>query len=159
MPDPKNDDLTLKTGSSDPVATYKEILRNVLDNRPSGTRQRLAAAIGKNRSFISQISSPTYPTPIPVEHVERIIELCHFAPSEREGFLAAYRAAHPRRFKRLERATERQLNLRVPDLGRDDLNRAFDRAMVEIAQRMARLMAGVQDEKGGRTGIDRKPIT
>ena len=152
MPDPKPDGRQPRTGSSDPVATYKEILRNVLDNRPSGTRQRLAEAIGKNRSFISQISSPTYPTPIPVEHVERIIELCHFAPSERAGFLEAYRAAHPRRFKRLERATDRQLKLSVPDLGRDALNQAFDRAMVEIAQRMARLMSGVEDEKNSRNG-------
>ena len=141
-----------KTDTTDPVATYKEILRNVLDNRPSGTRQRLAEAIGKNRSFISQISSPTYPTPIPVEHVERILELCHFAPHERKSFLEAYRAAHPRRFKRLVRETGRELKLSVPDLGRDDLNQAFDRAMAEIAQRMARLMAGVRDDKDGSDG-------
>ena len=34
----------------------RRILRNVLDRRPSGTRQRLANALGKNRSFVSQIS-------------------------------------------------------------------------------------------------------
>ena len=138
--------------ATDPVATYKQVLREVLDNRPSGTRQRLAEAIGKNRSFISQISSPTYPTPIPVEHVEQIIELCHFSPHERKSFLEAYRAAHPRRFKRLVHETDRQLTLSVPDLGAHDLNQAFDRAIVEIAQRMARLMAGVRDEKDGRDG-------
>ena len=30
------------------VETYKTMLRNVLDRRPSGTRQRLATALGKN---------------------------------------------------------------------------------------------------------------
>ena len=152
MLDSKSAGRSLKNGSTDPVATYKEILRKILDNRPSGTRQRLAEAIGKNRSFISQISSPTYQTPIPVEHVERIMDLCHFAPNERKAFLEAYRAAHPRRFKRLDRTPDRELKLSVPDFGRDDLNQAFDRAMVEIAQRMARLMAGVRDDKNGRDG-------
>lgn len=31
-----------------PLAAYKSILRAVIDNRPSGTRQRLAEALGKN---------------------------------------------------------------------------------------------------------------
>src|SRR4029079_8563721 len=34
------------------VALYKRLLADVIDGRPSGTRQRLAAALGKNRSFI-----------------------------------------------------------------------------------------------------------
>ena len=43
------------------VADYKVILRRVLDNRPSGTRLKLAAALGKNRSTASPESpSPTY---------------------------------------------------------------------------------------------------
>lgn len=138
--------------SADLVAAYKQILKSVLDNRPSGTRQRLAEAIGKNRSFISQISSPSYPTPIPVEHVERIMDLCHFAPHEKKVFLEAYSAAHPRRSKRLGRTSDRELTLSVPDLGRDDLNRAFDRAILEIAERMAHLMAGVRDDEDGGNG-------
>ena len=71
------------------VAEYKSILSEVLDRRPSGTRQRLAAALGKNRSFISQISSALYPTPIPYGHLETIFEICHFNRMERERFLAA----------------------------------------------------------------------
>ena len=50
------------------VAAYKRVLQDVLERRPSGMRQRLAEALGKNRSFISQISNPTYPTPIPAQH-------------------------------------------------------------------------------------------
>ena len=81
------------------VALYKRLLQAVLEKRPSGMRQRLAEALGKNRSFISQISNPAYPTPIPAQHVDAILEICHFAPAEREQFLAAYRRAHPQRLR------------------------------------------------------------
>ena len=37
---------------------YKQILADVLDLRPSGTRSALAAALGKNRSFFSHIVNP-----------------------------------------------------------------------------------------------------
>ena len=83
------------------VAAYKRVLQDVLERRPSGMRQRLAVALGKNRSFISQISNPTYPTPIPAQHVEAIFEICHFSPPERERFLDAYRQAHPQRLRTL----------------------------------------------------------
>ena len=56
------------------VAAYKRILQKVLDSRPSGMRQRLAESLGKNRSFISQISNPAYPTPIPAQHIDTIFE-------------------------------------------------------------------------------------
>ncbi len=49
------------------VADYKVILRRVLDNRPSGTRLKLAAALGKNRSFVTQITNPAYLVPIPAK--------------------------------------------------------------------------------------------
>ena len=40
------------------VAEYKRILLRVLDLRPSGMRQRLADALGANRSFVSEITNP-----------------------------------------------------------------------------------------------------
>ena len=54
----------------------------VLDRRPSGTRQRLADALGKNRSFVSQITNPAYQTPIPAQHFDPIFEICHFSAQE-----------------------------------------------------------------------------
>ena len=78
-----------KAADANPVAAYKQLLKEALDRRPSGMRQRLAKAIGKNRSFVSQISNPAYPTPIPAEHVDRILEVCHFAPEERAAFMKA----------------------------------------------------------------------
>jgi len=82
---------------ADSVGAYKGVLKRVLDTRPSGTRHRLAIALGKNRSFISQIANPVYAVPIPVQHLETIFEICHFTAADRREFLAAYAEAHPRR--------------------------------------------------------------
>ena len=49
---------------------YKTLLREVLDNRPSGTRSCLAAALGENRSFVTQITGPAHPVPIPAGHID-----------------------------------------------------------------------------------------
>ena len=76
--------------SDEAVARYKAILQRVMENRPSGTRQRLAGALGKNRSFVSQIANPAYSTPIPAGHLDTIFEICHFSPEERRQFLDAY---------------------------------------------------------------------
>src|ERR1044071_2202667 len=103
---------------ADHVAAYKRVLQQALDNRPSGMRQRLAEALGKNRSFISQISSPSYPTPIPAQHIERIFEICHFSPQDRDRFLEAYRQAHPRRLRVIgHQERHRRTTLTLPDLG------------------------------------------
>ena len=75
--------------SQELIAAYKAILRDILDRRPSGMRQRLAEALGKNRSFITQIANPAYQTPIPAQHVHAIIQVCHFSVQEKERFLAA----------------------------------------------------------------------
>ena len=78
----KNDEP--ETESHEAVAEYKRILAGVLDQRPSGTRQRLADALGKNRSFVTQMTSPSYPTPIPHRHLASVLSVCHFTPEERE---------------------------------------------------------------------------
>ena len=63
-----------KEMKSDSVGAYKRVLADVLDRRPSGTRQRLAAALGKNRSFVTQITNPAYPVPVPVQHLSVIFD-------------------------------------------------------------------------------------
>jgi hypothetical protein len=128
-------------GESATVATYKRVLQDVLERRPSGMRQRLAEALGKNRSFISQISNPIYPTPIPAQHVEAIFEICHFAPPERERFLAAYRRAHPQRLRVLNHQDRvRRVTLTLPDLEDEQKNRRLEAALAELAERIAQLM-------------------
>ena len=119
--------------AADAVRRYKSILRQVLEARPSGTRQRIATALGKNRSFVSQISNPSYSTPIPARHVELIIEICHFSPSERGEFLVAYRQAHPGRLSASDvRARLRQHTILLPDLGNAEKNRKADRLIGEF---------------------------
>ena len=123
------------------VAAYKRVLQDVLERRPSGMRQRLAVALGKNRSFISQISNPTYPTPIPAQHVEAIFEICHFSPPERERFLEVYRQAHPQRLRTLGHQDRvRRITLTLPDLEDEQKNRRLDAALSDLAERIAQLI-------------------
>jgi hypothetical protein len=134
-----------EAGEVTAVAEYKRIFREVLDKRPSGMRLRLAHAMGKNRSFVSQISNPTYPVPIPIQHLNTIFEVCHFPPSAKAAFLAAYARAHPRRMNRLDEIPrERTVILHLPDLGSAKRNAQLDALMQEFARR---LTAVLQDEK------------
>jgi hypothetical protein len=127
------------------VAEYKRIFKEVLDSRPSGMRIRLAHAMGKNRSFVSQISNPAYPVPVPVQHLNTIFEVCHFSPQAKAAFLRAYARAHPRRVGRLsETPRERTITLRLPDLGSSKRNAQIEALMQEFARK---LIAILQDEQ------------
>ncbi|MEQ1955649.1 hypothetical protein [Mesorhizobium sp. CN2-181] len=129
QPEPKDAEAAIRA--------YKTILSMVIDQRPSGTRQRLADALGKHRSFVTQITSPTYSTPIPSKHLQTIFSVCHFSAQERDAFLADYRAAHPGKAAQeagLRRT--RHISLVVPDLGDDKQNAALDRAVNEFIQRI-----------------------
>ena len=127
--------------SQELIAAYKAILRDVLDRRPSGMRQRLAEALGKNRSFITQIANPAYQTPIPAQHVHAITQVCHFSVRERDKFLDAYHRAHPRRLLLLkERERSRRLLLMLPDLGSEQKNHKLDSLLSEFAEKVARLI-------------------
>lgn len=134
-----------ESGEVSAVAEYKRIFKEVLDNRPSGMRLRLARAMGKNRSFVSQISNPSYPVPIPVQHLNTIFEVCHFAPPTKAAFLHAYARAHPRRVGQLDEIpSERTTVLHVPDLGTAKRNGQLDALMQEFARRLAAIL---QEEK------------
>jgi hypothetical protein len=123
------------------VEAYKTILRNILDQRPSGTRQRIATALGKNRSFVSHISNPAYPVPIPAAHLEVIMEICHFPPDVRRALLDAFAHAHPDKLKQVRTGRGlRSLKLEVSDFGDVTKNREFDDLVRETARRLSRLM-------------------
>jgi hypothetical protein len=117
------------------VAAYKLVLKRVLDNRPSGMRHRLAKALGKNRSFISQMANPAYSTPAPAQHLEIIFELCHFSKAERAEFLTAYSQAHPRRSHLARPAPRMRLvTLMVPDLLDADRNAIVDQMVADLGR-------------------------
>jgi hypothetical protein len=123
------------------VADYKRILQQVLENRPAGTRLRLAEGLGKNRSFISQIANPSYSVPIPARHIERIFEICHFLASEKTQFMEAYERAHPDRAPGDSGDPRwREIVLRVPDLRDRKKNKQLDDMMKEMLERVLRLM-------------------
>jgi len=123
------------------VADYKRILQQVLENRPAGTRLRLAEELGKNRSFISQITNPNYSVPIPVAHMERVFEVCHFLAGEKAQFMEVYRRAHPNRAPgKSGSGRSREIVLRVPDLRDSEKNKQLDELMKEMLQRVVRLM-------------------
>jgi hypothetical protein len=125
---------------ADAVAAYKAVLKRIIDTRPSGTRHRLAIALGKNRSFISQIANPVYAVPIPAQHLETIFEICHFTVVDRRDFLAAYAEAHPGRHDPVRKATgTRKVTLTLPDLGNVRRNRLLDETITDVARRLARL--------------------
>jgi hypothetical protein len=124
-------------GAVSAVAEYKRIFKEVLDSRPSGMRIRLAHAIGKNRSFVSQISNPAYPVPIPIQHLNTIFDVCHFSLRHKTAFLKAYARAHPRRVDRLAaNPRDRTVTLHVPDFGNSTRNRQIDDLMQEFARRL-----------------------
>jgi len=123
------------------VADYKRVLQQVLENRPAGTRLRLAEALGKNRSFISQITNPSYSVPIPAAHLDRIFEICHFLAGEKAQFMAAYRRAHPHRAPRKSGdARWREIVQRVPDLRDPGKNKQIDEMMKDMLERVVRLV-------------------
>jgi hypothetical protein len=128
------------------VADYKRLLQTVCDNRPSGTRGRLAVALGTNRSFVSQLVNPGYVMPIPAQHLETIFEVCHFSPADRTAFLAVYDNAHPgRRETGAEVAGTRVVSLTVPDLGNARRNQAIDALIAEYGRQVARLATLLKD--------------
>jgi len=132
--------VTIERPRTDAVAAYKAVLKRIIDTRPSGTRHRLANALGKNRSFISQIANPVYAVPIPLQHLDTIFEICHFTAGDRRDFMAAYAEAHPRRHElRGKTSATRKLTLTVADLGSARRNRVLDETLAEIARRLARL--------------------
>ena len=123
------------------VAAYKAVFKSVLDKRPSGMRLRLADALGKNRSFISQLCNPVYATPIPAQHLTTIFQLCHFSAAEKAEFLAAYDEAHPQRAEtRKAGRKERTITMRAPSLGSAKKDGQFDALLNEFVRRLAALL-------------------
>lgn len=123
------------------TVAYKTILADIIDNRPSGTRQRLATALGKHRSFVTQITSPTYATPLPSRHLATIFRVCHMSAMEQERFLSAYEKAHPGKLPDLAPTDgQRGLTLNVPDFGDEQKNRQFDEAVSEFVAKLSALL-------------------
>jgi hypothetical protein len=133
--------MAMAQQESDPVSAYKEMLAAVLDRRPSGTRQRLASALGKNRSFVSQISNPSYATPIPANHLDVIFEVCHFSAEERRQFIDLYARAHPNRPALVHDTHKlKPHTVYLPDLGDDGRNEELHNLVTAFVRQIAKLV-------------------
>ncbi len=127
--------------TEDLIKGYKALLSAIIDKRPSGTRQRIADALGKHRSFVTQMTGTAYSTPVPERHLATIFAVCHFSGEERRRFLDVYEAAHPeRRSRDRDGKRMRHLSLMVLDLGDETRNKAFDDAIADFAHRVGALL-------------------
>jgi hypothetical protein len=108
-------------------------------------RAHIAAAIGKHKSFVSQLTNPIYPMPIPARHLPTIFDICRFSPEERRVFLKAYLQAHPERSEEERgevgsRADRKTLAVEVPDLGNPKKQQALERLIRELIERIAEIV-------------------
>jgi DNA-binding transcriptional regulator YdaS (Cro superfamily) len=129
--------------AEDPVAAYKTLLRALVARRPSGTRQKMAAATGTHPSFISQITNPGLRVPLPAQHVPTIFRICHFSPEEQAGFLALYARAHPAQFAAIEELAEIErdvIRIPVPDLGDAETRAAVEATIHSLAEQVFALV-------------------
>ena len=81
-------------------------------------RQKIAQVLGTHKSFISQITNPNDPTPIPARHLDAIIDVCHMSPAEQQSFIDNYRLAHPNQTQTLlDKSQQRHyktLHIQIP---------------------------------------------
>jgi hypothetical protein len=127
-----------------PIAVYKTILRDCIDRRPAGLRARIATALGKHKSFVSQLTNPIYPMPVPARHLETIFEICHLSAEERRSFLAAYARAHPERAPEAvpdsdSSSRRKTISLEIPELGDPRRQRQLEALLREFIERLGDL--------------------
>lgn len=127
------------------VAEYKKIFQQLINMRPSGTRNKIAEALGKNKSFVSQITNPVYSVPIPAKHLEIIFNICHFSIKERETFLKQYTIAHPNYQYRIKSEVvnsdrHTKLILNVPLLDNPDDQQKTETLIRDFAEQIFSLM-------------------
>jgi hypothetical protein len=127
-----------------PIAAYKTILRDCIDRRPAGLRARIATALGKHKSFVSQLTNPIYPMPVPARHIETIFDICHFSAEERRAFREAYARAHPEKapeaaVESASPARRKTISLEIPALGDARKQRQLEALVREFVERLGNL--------------------
>lgn len=130
------------TAKMEAVKAYKQLLRSYLESRPPGIRRKISIAIETDRSFVSQITNPKYPAPIPPQHVSKIMAACDLTSMERTEFLEAYRQAHPVRSDQMVGTTSAEDSQLLIDLSMvaDELERAgIKHALRNLADSMVAL--------------------
>ena len=124
------------------IASYKLTLRQFIDRRPSGIRQKIAEVTGTHKSFISQITNPADGTPLPARHIDAIFEVCHLSQEERSTFLEQYRSAHAEhaRVGHRPRRHMRTLHIQIPVLEDSRKQEALESIIRDTVRRLCSLM-------------------
>lgn len=126
------------------IAAYKQILRDCLDQRPSGARLRIARVLGTHKSFVSQITNPADPTPLPARHLTAIFDVVNLSKSERARFLEAYRAAHPTQRAQVDPdggVQDKILQISVPVLSDPQAQHELEQLIRDFARRTGTMLA------------------
>ncbi|WP_088348130.1 MULTISPECIES: hypothetical protein [Rhodomicrobium] len=132
----------------EPIAEYKALLRLYLDRRPSGTRQKLAEALGTHKSFISQITNPSYRVPLPAQHIPALFKVCHFSLEEQRRFMEIYARAHPGQYGAIEELASLEADvLRIPLPQFADPGRRHEVELMirDFAERLIALVRDAED--------------
>jgi hypothetical protein len=139
-------------GRAAAVAAYKTLLRAFIERRPSGLRGRLALALGKHKSFVSQITNPLYSVPIPACDLPLIIDICRLSAAERDELLALYRAAHPQRQQRPPAPPPgpgpHELRIALPAFRSLAVERQIEALILEVAGRIIRIAQAAEAAEG-----------
>src|SRR5438105_15949209 len=136
----------IKPPEPGPIAAYKALVKDYIDRRPAGMRARIAIALGKQKSFGSQLSNPICPMPVPARHLSTIFEICHFSAEEKKSFLKAYMVAHPARAAHPSSEEEglhprrKVLSLEMPVLRDQRKQRALENLVRQFVERVAELI-------------------
>ena len=121
------------------MRAYKVWLRNLIDRRPSGTRQRIAKETGTHKSFISQILNPEYRVPLPAQHIPALFRVCHFSLEEKREFLRHYADAHAvseERINELLGEYRDWVKIALPEFRNAEIRREVETAIRENAARI-----------------------
>ncbi|GIL02192.1 MAG: hypothetical protein BroJett030_20910 [Alphaproteobacteria bacterium] len=138
----------------DPLVAYKAFLRQAVERRPSGIRQKLAAAFGTHPSFISQITNPALKVPLPAQHIPTLFQVCHFTPEEQQRFLDLYKQAHPAQAGSIEELAEGERNvikIVLPNFEDAALRREVEVLIREFADRVIGVAKHAWRNGRGRT--------
>ncbi len=138
--------MTVGRGSrQERIAAYKSTLRRLIDQRPSGIRRRIAEVTGTHKSFISQVTNPSDPTPLPARHIDTIFAVCHLSPEEQRTFLEQYHTAHPgpaghAELRNAPQRPTRTLHLPVPVLEDAKKQKALESLIRDTVRRLCDLV-------------------
>jgi hypothetical protein len=131
-----------KLARQESIGAYKIILRRAIDQRPSGIRQKIAQVLGTHKSFISQITNPNDPTPIPARHLDAIIDVCHLSAGERQQFVDAWNSAHPSQMpvsRQLQRHHYKTLHIQIPVLDDSARQQALEAFIQDTVRGLCKL--------------------